>query len=58
MRHDAVEIFTSGANKDLTEAITRAMKRIKNTPIHLKRLRRGRGGYNEWKALVDVSDQS
>ena len=54
MRHDAVEVLASALNKDAGEAITKAMKRIKNTPIHLRRLRRGRGGYNEWKALVDV----
>jgi len=55
MRHDAVDVLASASNKDASEAITRSMKRIKNIPIHLRRLRRGRGGYNEWKALVEVS---
>ncbi|KAK1921135.1 muts domain V-domain-containing protein [Papiliotrema laurentii] len=53
-RHDLVEIFSSGLNRDACDRMTKAMKRIKNIPVHTKRLRRGRGGIKEWRAVVDA----
>ena len=56
-RHDAVELFSNGLNQDSVQAMIKAMKRIKNIPIHTRRLRRGRGGIKEWRAVVDVSSR-
>ena len=54
-RHDTVEVFSFVSNQDACADMTKALRHIRNIPIHLKRLSRGRGGHKEWRALVDVS---
>ena len=50
-----MEIFSYVSNQDACADMTKALRQIKNIPIHLRRLTRGRGGHKEWRALVDVS---
>lgn len=55
-RHDAVQFFSSTENAPFTTSLRKIMKGVRNVPAHCTKLQTGRGGYVEWKCLVDVSD--
>jgi DNA mismatch repair protein MSH5 len=54
-RHNMVHAFSSPENSQMSVRLLKLLKKIKNIPLHVKRIRRGRGGRREWIALVDVS---
>ncbi|WVQ82858.1 hypothetical protein IAT38_004993 [Cryptococcus sp. DSM 104549] len=53
-RHDAVALFSDAENEHVSSSIRKIMKSVRNVPARCTRLRTGRGGYVEWKCLVDA----
>ncbi|OXC87107.1 DNA mismatch repair protein MSH5 [Cryptococcus neoformans] len=53
-RHDAVQFFSSTENAPFTTSLRKIMKGVRNVPAHCTKLQTGRGGYVEWKCLVDA----